>query len=211
MYKLYSIAGTCSTAITILLKKLEVEFEVIQRDEVQNYQSIVPTNQVPALDDNGQIITEGAAIVLYLLEKHDNDMLPSNLSNKGKFLQYLMFNYATLHPSYSKVLTVAKKFDTLEEYKHQLMQVLANDISKNWAILNKHLAGRRYIVGSTPTIIDYLVTIYATWGKYFPELSIELGDNVIKLINEISLLSEFKAAYALEKAEFKLPQKAEIA
>lgn len=204
MYKLYSIAGSCSTAITVLLNKLGLEFEVIQRDTVKNYRDIVPTNQVPALDDNGQIITEGAAIVLYLLEKHHSPMLLSNLSDKGKFLQYLMFNYATLHPSYAKVFAVAKNLDHGDSNKHSLMQKVADGISNNWAILNKRLAGRRYIVGDEPTIVDYLVTIYTSWGKFFPELNIRLGEHVMRLANEISALPEFKAAYELEGVEFKI-------
>ena len=69
MYTLYSIPGTCSTGITVLLTRLGLDFEVIKRDDVPNYSDIAPTNQVPALKDGDQIITEGSAIVLYLLEK----------------------------------------------------------------------------------------------------------------------------------------------
>ena len=70
MYKLYSLAGSCSTGITILLEKLGVDYEVIQRNDIENYSDIVATNQVPALVDNDIVIAEGAAIALYLLEKH---------------------------------------------------------------------------------------------------------------------------------------------
>ena len=204
MYKLYSIAGSCSTAITVLLNKLGVEFEVIQRDAVKNYSDIVPTNQVPALDDNGHIITEGAAIVLYLLEKHNSAMLPKNLAEKGEFLQYLMFNYATLHPAYAKIFAVAKNLDHADSNKHALMQKIADGVSNYWKILNNRLASRRYVVGEQPTIIDYLVTVYTSWGKYFPELRIELGDHAVRLATEISSLPEFKAAYQLEAIEFKI-------
>lgn len=211
MYKLYSIAGSCSTAITVLLNELGVEFEVIQRDDVKNYSDMVATNQVPALDDNGQIITEGAAIVLYLLEKHNSSMLPSNLSEKGKFLQYLMFNYATLHPSYSKIFAVAKNVDHGDSNKHALMQKMADGVSHNWNILNNRLAGRRYIVGDQVTVIDYLVAVYASWGKYFPELNINFGSHVLRLVNEVSELPEFKAAYQLEKVDYKILDTTETA
>ncbi|WP_440683155.1 glutathione S-transferase family protein [Cysteiniphilum halobium] len=204
MYKLYSIAGSCSTAITVLLNKLGVEFEVVQRDDIKNYRDMVATNQVPALDDNGQIITEGAAIVLYLLEKHNSSMLPSNISEKGKFLQYIMFNYATLHPSYSRIFAVAKTLDHGDSNKQELMQKMADSVSYNWNILNNRLVSRRYIVGDQVTVIDYLVAVYASWGKYFPELKITFGENVLRLVNEVSALPEFKAAYQLEKVEYKI-------
>lgn len=204
MYKLYSIAGSCSTAITVLLTNLGLEFKVIQRSEVESYKDIVPTGQVPALDDNGQIITEGAAIVLYLLEKHRSEMLPNDLSNKAEFLQYLMFNYATLHPAYSKVMAIGKNYDGDDASKIELMQKVANGVSSYWEILDKRLSNRKYIVGDKPSIIDYLVTIYTGWGKFFPPVSIDLGNNVNRLAKEISRLPEFISACELEKLEFKI-------
>ena len=102
MYTLYTIPGSCSSGITVLLEKLQLEYTPVKREDVPNYSDIVPTNQVPALKSpDGQIITEGAAIVLYLLEKHNSPMLPADLSRKAEFLRWLMFDYATLHPAYA--------------------------------------------------------------------------------------------------------------
>lgn len=129
MYKLYSIAGSCSTGITILLEKLGVDFEVIQRNDVKNYSSIVPTNQVPALVTNDLVVSEGAAIALYLLEKHSESFKDMGLENKVKFYQKLMFNYATLHPAYAKIITLSR---ISENKDTQLMQKLADKVSDLW-------------------------------------------------------------------------------
>ena len=203
MYKLYSIAGTCSTGITVMLEKMGVDFEVIQRDDVPNYSEIVPTNQVPALDDNGLIITEGAAIALYLLEKEGHAMLPEDMAAKGEFLRFLMFNYATLHPAYSKLFG-AKRMIEDSEQKQKFMQDLADKLSDTWAIYDKRLANRKYAVaGDSPTVIDYLLAVYSSWNNRFPEVKITLGSNVERLVKEIADLPEFKAAYARENTEFK--------
>lgn len=204
MYTLYSIPGSCSTGITVLLEKLGVDYTLMRREDVTNYTSIVPTGQVPALEDEGLVVAEGAAIVLYLLEKHGSDMLPSDLREKATFLQWLMFDYATLHPSYSKILTVKK---TMPEgvAKTELLTELAAKTSQTWAILNERLAERKYIVGDTPTIIDYLATIYTSWGSMLPEgIKINHGENVERLVKDISSLPEFKAAYEKENTGFKM-------
>tara|TARA_B100001093_G_C26607004_1_gene918494 strand:- start:211 stop:837 length:627 start_codon:yes stop_codon:yes gene_type:complete len=203
MYTLYSIPGTCSTGITVLLEKLGVAYDVVQREDVPNYAEIVPTNQVPALKtEDGEIITEGAAIVLYLLIKHKSDMMPSDLAKKTEFLQWLMFNYATLHPAYSKIFAVAFKIETSEEERVNLIRQFSDAVSKLWAILDKRLEGRQYIVGNQPTIIDYLVTVYSSWMRNLPEADIKRGANVERLIDEIAALPEFQAAYAKESTEF---------
>jgi len=80
MYTVYTIPGSCSSGIVVLLENLQVEYTAVKREDVPNYSEIVPTNQVPALKTpDGQIVTEGAAIALYLLEKHHSPMLPADI------------------------------------------------------------------------------------------------------------------------------------
>jgi glutathione S-transferase len=201
MYTLYSIPGTCSTGITALLTKLELEFEIVKRDDVKDYSKMIPTNQVPALKDGEKIITEGAAIVLYLLEKHQNDILPKDINKKGEFLQYLMFNYATLHPAYAKIFAANSILKDGEE-KTKLMNALADSLSKYWAIIDKRLADKKYITGDKPTVIDYLAAIYTSWNRFFPAIEVKLGDNVKRLTEEVADLPEFKEAYRKEGVEF---------
>lgn len=203
MYTLYSIPGTCSTGITVLLTKLGASFEVIKRDDVPNYKEIVPTNQVPALKTpDGQIICEGAAIALYLLEKHQNSMLPSQDSARAEFFQWLMFNYATLHPAYSKVFASKGVCDN-RDYQKEVMQGMADKLSDMWKIVDNRLATQKYMVGNDPTIIDYLIAIYTSWNNYFPNVKITLGENVKRLVSEITALPEFQEAYAKENTQFK--------
>jgi len=203
MYTLYTLPGSCSTGITVLLEKLGVPFKTVLRGEVPNYQDLVPTNQVPALKtEAGQIITEGAAIALYLLEKHGQDLLPTEASAKAEFYQYLMFNYATLHPAYSKIFAARNVIADATTQK-EAMQQLADKASATWAILDKRLETRQYVVGNTPTVIDYLLAIYTGWAQFFPEQRITYGKNVERLVAEVAKLPEFKAAFVREGAVFK--------
>ena len=204
MYTLYSIPGTCSTGITILLEKLAVDFKTVAREDVPNYTEIVPTNAVPALKtEDGQIITEGAAIVLYLLEKHNSDMLPADLSEKAEFLKWLMFDYATLHVAYSKLFTIAMKVKMDEAEQANVMQQLGDQTSALWEIVDKRLSDKTFIMGDQATIVDYLMAIYSSWGNYFPNVKISLGQNVERFIADVQALPEFKAGFQTEQIQFK--------
>jgi glutathione S-transferase len=204
MYTLYTIPGSCSSGITILLEKLRLEYKPVKREDVPNYSDIVPTNQVPALKtQDGQIITEGAAIVLYLLEKHDSPMLPAELSQKAEFLRWLMFDYATLHPAYGRMFAIQYKIQMDESEKKGVLQQSADYVSSLWAILDKELETKRYITGEQPTVVDYLAAIYSSWGNNFQEVNITLGKNVERLIDQVSALAEFQAGYKKENIEFK--------
>lgn len=197
MYTLYSIPGSCSTGIHVLLKSLGQDVDIVHRDEVSDYRSLVPTNQVPALSDGKRLLTEGAAIGLYLLEKHLGDSSPSQDHRKTEFRQWLMFNYATLHPAYSKLYSVANVMDKSPE-KQALLQRLADRVSDTWSVIDQHLATRRYVVGATPTLLDYLLALYVNWGNSFPDLHIEPGANVLRLVAEVRGLPEFESAWRAE-------------
>ena len=203
MYTLYTIPGSCSSAITVLLEKLQLEYTLVKREDVPNYSELVPTNQVPALTlPDGQIVTEGAAIVLYLLEKHHSPMLPSNLSQKAEFLRWLMFDYATLHPAYGKMFAIQYRVKIAENEKISVLKQLATSLSSLWAILDKELETKAFITGDQPTIVDYLAVIYSSWGKNFQDIDITLGKNVERLIKQVSSLPEFIAGCNKENIEF---------
>lgn len=204
MYTIYTIPGSCSSGIVVLLEKLQIPYRAIQRNDVPDYLNLVPTNQVPALEtDDGLIITEGAAIVLYLLEKHGSDMLPADLSRKVEFWRWLMFDYATLHPAYAKMFAIQFRVEIDEHEKLNVLQQLADAVTGLWKILDQRLSDRKFILGDTPTIVDYLAAIYASWGNNFSEIQITLGDNVTRMIEDIIALPEFQAGYQQESIEYK--------
>ena len=204
MYTIYTIPGSCSSGITVLLEKLQLEYTPVKREDVANYSDIVPTNQVPALKTpDGQIITEGAAIVLYLLEKHNSSMLPADLPRKAEFLRWLMFDYATLHPAYGRMFAIQYKAQMNENEKISVLNQFSVYVSSLWAILDKELEKKKFITGDQPTIVDYLATIYSSWGKNFQDVKISFGKNVERLIDQVSALPEFQAGFRKEHIEFK--------
>ena len=203
MYNLYSIAGSCSTGIHVLLNKLDVPVKIVMRDKVEDYSKLVPTNQVPALATDNGVITEGAAIALYLLENHG----AATLTENETFMQWLMFNYATLHPAYGKLFSVSGLIDD-EKSKQRVLQALADKVASLWAIVDTHLEGKEFMVNNEPTLIDYLLAVYVRWGNVFPSLSIPVGNNVVALVERVQELPEFREAFKSEGTVYSLPDNA---
>ncbi|KMT66734.1 glutathione S-transferase family protein [Catenovulum maritimum] len=203
MYTLYTLSGSCSTAIHALLNKLDQTVEIIHFSDVENYHLLVPTRQVPALQDGEKRLTEGGAIVLYLLKKHNIPI--STWGDEDEFHYWLLFCYATLHPAYGKLFS-GLKFMQDGEVKDKYYQALAKQLSELWKIVDTKLESSDFILGDKVSVIDYLVTIYASWGNVFPELEIKLGSNVKNLAQKVSNLPEFQQAYMKEGAEHSLPK-----
>ncbi|MEM7280061.1 MAG: glutathione S-transferase family protein [Pseudomonadota bacterium] len=204
MYRLYSIPGSCSTGIHVLLNKLGQKVEIVRRDDVEDYSEIVPTNQVPALSVADELLTKGSAIALYLLEEHGVAPLPGKETRE--FRQWLLFNYATLHPTYSK-LFMAGVANVVEDPENRaiLIDHVSDRLSTLWSIVDKRLEGREFVVGDAPTIVDYLLAVYANWGNSVPEADIKIGPNARRLIEQVIALPEFKTAVEREGIDVRLP------
>ncbi|AWB65897.1 glutathione S-transferase [Saccharobesus litoralis] len=206
MYTLYTMPASCSTAIHALLNQLDQPVEIVPFDQVNDYQQIAATKQVPALVDADKVLTEGAAIVLYLLEKHQIPL--DSWGDKHQFHYWLMFCYATLHPAYSKLFASMTKMPD-SKARDEFYDNMANRISELWQIVDKQLAKQNYLLGDKLSVLDYLIAIYANWGNVFPQLTITLGDNVIKHVAKIAQLPEFKLAYQREGATHSVPPRSE--
>ena len=204
MYRLYSIPGSCSTGIHALLNKLGQDVEIVDRASVPDYAELVPTNQVPALVAGDELLTEGAAIVLHLLETHA--ALPRSPNDLRQFRQWLLFDYATLHATYSK-LFMAGTADLVAdpESRQALIDHVADRISTLWRIVEVRLASRNWIVGDAPTVIDYLMAIYVNWGNAVPEARIEIEPRTRGLVARVVALTEFRRALEREGIEHRMP------
>ncbi len=200
MNKLYIIPGSCSTGIHALFHELNKAVDIVPRDSVENYTAIAPTNQVPALQTENTLLLEGSAIAIHLIREYGD----SSITENQDFLRWLMFNYATLHPAYSKLFTVNGAMDDSAE-KNVLLQTLGNRVSELWHIVDQHLADRPYMLGDTPSIIDYLLAVYVNWGNNFPSTQIDIGSNIVELVNRVLALPQFQSALTQEGVDYQIP------
>lgn len=199
MYTLYFSPGTCSLATQVILRELNVPFQLVNRNSVENYLDINPLGAVPALGVEGRIITEGAAIILHLLKRYPNDLLPNDPHAADNAVQQLMFANASMHPAYSKLFFIARALgDAHQQAKQQALQTAADDINKAWARVEKTLEAQPYLAGNQLTPADILLSVYETWGQYF-DVAIEIGPKTQALLNQVRARASFVASVAAEQ------------
>jgi glutathione S-transferase len=101
--KLYYAPDTCSLSPHIVLRELELEFELVKVNnsskitaDGRDFRAINPKGYVAALElDDGQILTEGPAIVQYLADlKPEHGLAP----RAGSWERCVCRNGLTLSP-----------------------------------------------------------------------------------------------------------------
>ena len=165
--KLYYSPGACSLSphivaneagIPLELAKVDVQNKTVVRDG--DYWDVNPKGYVPALElDDGQVLTEGPAIVQYLADRApDSGLAPASGSFERVRLQEAL-NYLTseIHKSYSPLF----RPDVLPVVRDERLAYLA----KRYALIEKQLDGRRYLFGDRFTVADAYLFTLTRWAR----------------------------------------------
>lgn len=166
--KLYYAAGACSLSphivaleagIPVELEKVDTKTKRTASD--QDYWQINPKGYVPALVlDNGELLTEGTAIVQYLADlKPESGLVPAQGST-ARYRAQEMLGYinSELHKSYSPLFKPETPDAVREERKEYLR--------KRYRLLEQRLAQHPWLVGEQFGVADaYLFTV-TNWAKH---------------------------------------------
>lgn len=160
--KLYYSPGACSLSPHIVASEAGIAVELVKVDlgtktvaTEGDFWAINPKGYVPTLElDNGEVLTEGPAIVQYLADlRPEKHLAPANGTLARVRVQETL-NYVTaeIHKTYSPLF----RPDTLPTVREERLAYL----KKRYALLDKQLAGRDYLFGSQFSIADaYLFTV----------------------------------------------------
>jgi len=165
--KLYYAPGACSLSPHIVSRELGIPVElkrVNTKDKTieggGDYRNINPRGYVPALElDNGQVLTEGPAIVQYLADqKPEAGLAPKAGSfERYRLQEWLNFLATELHKQFSPLF----KPNTPEDYKPVVKETIAGRL--DW--LDKQLAGKDYLMGSQFTVADAYLFVLLGWTR----------------------------------------------
>jgi glutathione S-transferase len=171
MMKLYGFGPTRSLRALWGLKELGLEFEFIpvnlQAGEHKRpeFLALNPAGKVPVLVDGDLVLTESAAIVLYLAEKYpEKKLMPTKLEQRAQVYRWVMFAMTELE---QPLWRMAKHRFLYPENKRlpQDIDLARDDFTAMAAVLDRHMKGRQYIVGDHVTAADCVTAYLMDWAN----------------------------------------------
>ena len=162
--QLYSLTTPNGVKVSIMLEEVGLPYEVHRVSFDSNDQtsaeflSLNPNNKIPAiLDPNGPggqplPLFESGAILLYLAEK-TGQLLPADAAGRYQTIQWLMFQMGGIGPMFGQVGFFHRFAGKAYEDKRPRDRYVAES-RRLLAVLDKHLAGRDWIMGGQYTIAD---------------------------------------------------------
>lgn len=164
--RLYYASGACSLSphivaleagIELRLQKVDTKTKTIATEG--DYFTVNPKGYVPALElDDGEILTEGPAIVQYLADlKPEKALAPAaGTLARYRLQEMLGFINSELHKTYSPLFRAETPAETRTERQAYLR--------KRYAIIEKQLEGRPYLFGDSLTVADTYLFAVTNWA-----------------------------------------------
>jgi glutathione S-transferase len=163
--RLYYSPGACSLSPHIVALELGLPVETIKADlrakkteKGDDFLKINPKGQVPTFQlDNGEILTEGVAIVQYMASlAPEKKMIPEGFA-KFRQLEWLNFVATELHKGFSPLWG-----DISPEQKEK---TIAN-LNKKFMYLEPALTKGQFLMGDTFTAADAYAFTVLSWANH---------------------------------------------
>ena len=160
--KLFYSPGACSLSPHIVAREAGVAIDLERVDNRakktasgMDFWQVNPKGQVPTLQlDDGDILTEGPAIVQYIADKAPDAKLVPAAGTKERYhvLEWLNFITSELHKNFTPLF----KPNTPDEYK----TIAKDSLAGRFNYIDSHLASRKFLMGDQFTVADaYLFTV----------------------------------------------------
>jgi glutathione S-transferase len=163
--KLYYAPGACSLSPHIVAEEAGIALELEKVDlrehkteAGEDFYKINPKGYVPALKlDDGSILTEGVAIVLYLADQNPaSNLAPANGTfERYRLMEWLTFINSELHKNFSPLFG-----DSSDDLK----KAAKAKIAKRSAYVDSALTDKDYLLGSTFSVADAYLFVMTNWA-----------------------------------------------
>jgi GST-like protein len=173
---LYAAPGTGSALAEIALDWAGVPYdrEVMTWEQVQarSHEALLaanPLHQLPTLVlDDGRVLTESAAIVLWLDETHPRAGLlpPPGSAGRVHALRWLMFLVTTVYPTFSYG-DFPERFVSEEAARRELVSSTKSRRKSLWRQVDE-AAMAPWFCGANPTMLDAYIAVMSTWTPRRP-------------------------------------------
>lgn len=162
--KLFFKPGACSLSPHIVLREAGLRFDLIQVDTKggktatgEDFRRINPKGYVPTLQlDDGQVLTEGVAIVLYLADRKPEAQLAPKADSMDRYRLIEWLNY---------IATELHKGTPPSNAPPETKEAVREARMVKYGFVAGQLADREFLLGRRFTVADaYLFTVL-TWSK----------------------------------------------
>ena len=123
--------------------------------QTDDYRRISPFSQVPVIDDDGFIVTETGAIVIYIAEKASM-LIPADPKGRSNVMQWCCTALSTIEPTLLQIQIIDGGGEEVTGALRRPM--LVDQARQKFTVLEEQLSSRPFLAGNDFTVADVMMT-----------------------------------------------------
>ena len=169
--KLFEFAPTRSIRVRWTLQEMEIDFEPVTVNLLAGEQhspaflKVNPAGKLPALVDGEVVLTESVAIVLYLADKYsDKGFAPRDLRERAQLNRWMLFAATELEQPLWRIARHTFLYPESRRLPDDVT-LAREDFKAMAAVLEEHMKGRQFVVGTTVSVADFVLAYTLDWAN----------------------------------------------
>lgn len=169
--KLYGFGPDRSIRALWGLQELGAEFEFVPvnlatgEQRHPDFLHLNPAGKLPVLVDGDFVLTESAAIVLYLAEKYPSKkLLPADLNERAQVYRWVMFAVTELEQPLQRITRHTLVYPEDKRLPADI-SLARQEFVAMAAVLDRHMERRRFIVGDSISVADCVTAFLVDWAN----------------------------------------------
>lgn len=155
MIEVYTDATSNGLKVSIALEEMGLDYKVHRiwlggEQLTPEFTALNPNNKIPVLVDDGIVVTESGAILLYLAEK-SGKFLPKDPKGRIKTIEMVFNQMSSLGPMLGQLFVFRGSW---ENKAPDVSARYFKEVSRIYSVLNKRLEGQTFMAGDEYTIAD---------------------------------------------------------
>lgn len=169
--KLYGTPPTRALRVIWLLNELGLEYEMLPVDVLQgenqkeDFLALNPAAKVPVLVDGSLVVTESAAIQLYLADKNSQaGFIPETVEDRAQMYRWIFFLVTEIE---QPLWRIARHTFIYPEEKRlpQDVDLARQECVEMVAVLERHMEEREFIVADRLSVADFNAAYTLDWAN----------------------------------------------
>lgn len=169
--KVYGVPPTRVLRAFWVLNELGVEYEVVPVEPLGEearspaFLALNPAGKLPVLVDGDLVLTESAAIQLYLAEKFpQRGLIPDDIAERAQMYRWIFFLVTEIE---QPLWRIARNTAIYPEERRVPADVAnaTRDCKEMLAVLEKHMQRREYLVGDRLSVADLNAAYTIDWAR----------------------------------------------
>lgn len=169
MMKLYGAPPTRGIRVQWLLNELGIDCEVIGLSPLGDFDAellaLNPAAKLPVLVDGDVVLTESAAIQLYLAEKHpEKALIPDDLRERAQMYRWIFFLVTEIEQPLWRIALNTLIYPEKERLPADITNA-TRDCKRMVAVFERHMADRDFVVGNRLSVADLNAAYTLDWAN----------------------------------------------